>query len=579
MSNEVSTPSNNTPPLMTRDEAVSYLIENDPRFAVTEENIRGIPHRVFKNTPVHLRELIQRTKDNYITDGAEKDVLVYQQERWSYDDFCHEIKSIAHALTHQLNVKAGDRVAIAMRNYPELPMLLLAITSIGAIAVPLNAWWTTEELEYAIGDSEAKVVFADKPRYLNIDPIKKALDLTLIAVRDYEGDGEGEIKYRELLNRADGSEWSDVEIDTDQDFAIIYSSGSTGHPKGVALTHRSAIAAVYSWIFARVAGPLMEPPKDKAPLAPSWLIITPLFHVTALQANFLQGLALGAKISLMFKWDANDAVDIVNREQVTRVSGVPTQSAELMEAAVARGETLPSLEGLVSGGAKRPAAQVGQQAAVFPNAQISAGWGMTETNALGLSIIGQVYLDNPESAGRVIPPLQEARIVDDNGIDVKQGDIGELLIKGANTMRCYLNKPEATAESLKDGWLYTGDLARQDEEGLYYIVDRKKSIIIRGGENVSCLEVEGAIHQHPHVAEACVFSIPDERLGEIIGAAIQPKQGKPLEADELATFLKDHLASFKIPERYWFMNEPLPRGATDKIERKVIRANYLEKYM
>ncbi len=562
-------PSQQPSQLLTRDQAIEYVLKNDPRFEVTEADIRGVTYRVFKNTPPTLRSLLQSVEPAYRAQG--QDLLVYQDERWDYARFCDETNRIANSLIENLHVKQGDRVAVAMRNFPELPILIMAIASIGAVVVPMNAWWTTEELKFAIEDSESKIIFADSQRYQRIEPLVEENNLTLVAVRDQEGP----LNYSDLVKNASSNHWPTADIDTDDDFCVLYSSGSTGHPKGVVLTHRGAIAAAYSWVFGRVMGPLMEEPAAPPP-APSWLIMTPLFHVTALQANFLHGLVLGAKILLMYKWDPKAAVKLIKKEQVTRVSGVPTQSVELMEAAKEAGETLDTLAAIASGGAKRPAAQVSQLANSFPNAKISSGWGMTETNALGLSIIGQAYVDNPEAAGHVIPPLQEIRILDDQDNEVPIGSVGELVIKGPNNMRCYLNRPEATAEAVQDGWLRTGDLVKQDEEGVVYIVDRKKSIIIRGGENISCLEVEGALYQHPDIAEACVFSVPDERLGEIVGVVIQAKPKAKLSEKQLKEFLIQHLATFKIPEKFWFWSELLPRGATDKIDQKLLRKKCLD---
>ena len=196
---------------------------------------------------------------------------------------------------------------------------------------------------------------------------------------------------------------------------------------------------------------------------------------------------------------------------------------------------------------------------------------MTETNSLGILLSGPEYVDNPEAAGRLTPPLQEMRIVDAAGKEVPTGEVGELTVRSPANMRGYLNLPEETRATLKDGWLYTGDLARVEESGLIYIVDRKKSIIIRGGENISCLEVEGALHQHPAIAEACVFPVPDERLGETVGAAVYLHEDSQADQADISAFLKQRLAAFKVPDRVWFWHDPLPRGGTDKLDRKTLQ--------
>jgi acyl-CoA synthetase (AMP-forming)/AMP-acid ligase II len=550
---------------MTPEQASAHLTLTDPRFALTDADIGGVRYRVFANAPAHLRALLDAAGPAY----GERDALVYQHERWSYPRLCSEVMRLANAISAELNVGAGDRVALAMRNYPELPILFLAINALGAVAVPMNAWWSEEELAYAIGDCGARVVFADGPRHQRIESFAARFGLRLVAVRD----AQGPCTYADLRDGCRNDTWPDTPIAPDDDFAVFYSSGSTGHPKGVVLTHRSAISAVYSWMMARLMVPLINnTPPPAVPTPPSALIITPLFHVTALQSVFLQGLATGTTLSLMYKWDAVEAVRIIKAERVTRFSGVPTQSADLMETARRLGEKLETLEAIGGGGAKRPAVQVGQLAEVFPGAAIASGWGMTETNALGITIAGADYLAHPEAAGRPTPPLQEVRVVDTQGQALPPGEVGELIVKSAANMRGYLNQPEATAETLREGWLYTGDLARMDEDGLVYIVDRKKSIIIRGGENIACLDVEGALYRHPDVAEACVFSMPHARLGEVVGAAVQLTPGASLNSTQLSDFLSEHLARFKIPERIWFWPEPLPRGGTDKIDRRALRA-------
>ncbi len=549
---------------MTLEEAVDHITGNDPRFALTQACIDGASYTVFANAPANLRALLREAAGTY----GDRDLLVYQDQRWNHRHFCEEVQTLARAMTEHLDVAPGDRVAIAMRNYPEMLVLIMAAASIGAVVVPMNAWWSPDELVFALDDCGAGVVFADGPRYRAIESHAQAKNLSLVAVRD----AAGPLSYQDLKDQTGPAVWPEIPVEPDDDFAVLYSSGSSGRPKGVVLTHRGALSTVHSWVMGKEMLPLINGAEDE-PESPqiASLVITPLFHVTALHAMFLQGLATGAKIVLMYKWDPDLAVEVINNEQITRFVGVPTQSAELMEAARRRGQGLPSLESIGAGGAKRPSAQVSQLAEAFPHAMVSSGWGMTETNSLGILISGPDYVERPETAGRLTPPLQESRIVDEQGREVATGEVGELIIKSPSNMRRYLNQPEATRAALRNGWLYTGDLARTDEEGFFYIVDRKKAIIIRGGENISCLEVEGALHHHPGIAEACVFPIPDERLGEVVGAAVYPRPESDVTESELQEELARHLAAFKIPERIWFWTSPLPRGGTGKLDRRNLR--------
>jgi len=559
---------------MTPEEAVHHVITTNPTFELHQVDVRGVTFKAFKNIPPTVPGLLSAGWAQH-GDG-QLEYLAYEGESQTYAEFTSGVNKLAHEMRDELGLGQGDRVAVAMRNYPDLLMSVLAISSIGGIVVFLNAWWTSEELEYALRDSEAKVVFADGPRMERLQVLKDPLGLTLISVRDAKGQGAYDINA--LIEAAQMDSAPDVAIDTDDDFAVMYSSGTTGDPKGVVQTHRGAVNAVFSWLMQSVVAPLVTPPEPDAPdaLRPSALVVTPLFHVTATHPLFLLSLPAGAKITLMRKWDAEEAVRLMRDNQITRFLGVPTQSAELMQAAKRMGETLPAMDYLGSGGAKRPGAQVAQLAEAFPNAGVATGWGMTETNALGIGMIGDDYTARPESAGKLHPPVQELRMLDDDGNDVAIGELGEITVKSPANMRCYLNKPEATAETLQDGWLRTGDLGVLDAEGYVTILDRKKNIIIRGGENIACLDVEGALHRHPDVLEAAAFSVPDARLGEAVGAAVQLKDGAATTQAEMAQFLEAHIAKFKIPAHLWVQHTALIRGATDKIDRRAICAVCLE---
>ena len=554
-------------------EAAEFLASTEDMYALETSTIRGIEYKTFKNAARHLGEFMA-VCDEY----GEAEFLIYENERLTFNEFRQHTNRLANALINECGVKPGDRVAIAMRNYPEYMMAMMAITSIGAVVVFLNSWWTTDELEYGFSDSAAKLAFVDAPRAETMAPFAERMGIRQILVRGPETPGT--TAYADLVAKA-STDTPQVDIDTDDDMAVMYTSGSTGRPKGVVQTHRGAISAVISWLMrgriAEVLGTAPKPPTDDAgePYQPCGLITTPMFHVSATHACFLVALVSGARLVMMFKWNAMEAVDIIEREHASRFFGVPTMSADLIEAAAKMGKSLDTLRTMEAGGAKRPAAQVAQIAKAVPNAQPSTGFGMTETNALGIGLRGADYIDRPGATGRLHPPLQEMKIVDDNGHEVPTGTIGELTLKSAANMRCYLNKPEATEEALKDGWLYTGDLAHVDADGIVTIVDRKKDMIIRGGENISCLEVDAALHMHPAIAEAAVFSMPDERLGEAVGACAQLKPSATLDEADLKAFLQEHLAAFKIPAQIWFRTDPLPRGGTEKTDRRALRTECL----
>ncbi len=555
-------------------DAIDHVATTEEMFALDQCDIRGVTYKTFKNGPKTLRDLLEICLQH-----GDADFLVYENERYSFRDVHRNTLRLAHALVHFYGVKPGDRVALLMRNVPEYPMLLMALASVGAVAVLVNSWWTTEELEFAFGDSDAKLAFVDEPRSRNMAPFADRLGIKRVVVRTDAAEKVAD--FWDLIDQDTENDAPTVAIDPDDDFGVFYTSGSAGHPKGVVLTHRGAISAIQSWLFGIRVTDLMglapAPTVDVAgkPYQPCTIVTTPFFHVSAIHAGFLLGLWIGLKVVIMYKWDPQRAVELIEREKVSRFACVPTMSAELIEAAAAMGRNLDSLRTIDSGGARRPAAQLRAIAEAVPHVLPGNGFGMTETNGVGIGMRGQLYLDNPDAAGRLQPPLLEMRIVDDDDKDLPVGEVGELVLKSAANMRCYLNQEDETAKALRDGWLYTGDLARVDENGMITLVDRKKDIIIRGGENISCSEIHAALHLHPGVAEAAVFSMPDDRLGEAVGSCVYLRSGADLSEDDLKEFLSSHIAVFKVPKKIWFRDKPLPRGGTEKIDRLAIRAEYV----
>lgn len=541
--------------------AFKLLVEN-PLFKVGSATIRGNDYRVFENAPPSLVGIFA-----YGATHGDKKFLFYEGKSWSFAEIWSEARRFANALSAGLGVKQGDRVAIAMRNYPEWITSYMAVISLGAVAVPLNAWWKTEELRYALKDCDARIVILDARRLEYLVPVKGELGLTFILAG--EGARDADYEYSDLLSKSHTDELPAVSIAPDDDFAIYYTSGSTGHPKGVILTHRGAITTLFSWTF--IASAIKDARGGESLFGdnPGILLAVPLFHVTGSHSIFMLSWMVGRRLAIMYRWDPKLAVEMINEHKLTNFVGVPSQSYELIEAAGPEG--MPSLIDIGSGGAKRPPEHVRKLKEKFAHANPSSGYGLSETNALGCVISLDDYQKRPDSTGRAVPPCCDIKIVGENG-DCKAGEVGEIWIRTAANFRGYLNLPEDTERAIApDGWFRTGDLGRLDDEGFLYIVDRIKDLIIRGGENISCLEVEARAYQHPAVSQTVAFSVPDDVLGERVGLVAYPKNGAALDPQGLRDFMARELAEFKCPERIWISPGPLPKLGTEKFDKRTIR--------
>lgn len=565
----MSNPLADAPPLSleTLIETAMKLAGTDPQFAITEADIRGNKYRVFANAPRHLREIFAASAK-----FGNQDFLIFEGERLSFAETWTRVCRFAHALQDELGVRQGDYVAIAMRNYPEWCVAYMAIISLGAVVVPLNAWWKADELEFGLKDSGAKTVITDAKRLEYFKPLRESMGLTLILARE-EGEG-ADYRYEELLAGSTNETEPQAEIHPDDDFSIVYTSGSTGQPKGVVLTHRGAISTLWSWWF--VVSTLTEARGGVSPMGdnPGILLAVPLFHVTGSHSIFMMSMIIGRRLAIIYRWDAKDAARIINEEKLTNFVGVPSQSYELIQSVDPA--DVPTLMDIGAGGAKRPPDHVKKLKAKFQNANPSSGYGLSETNAIGCVISQNFYQERPDSTGRPVPPLTDIKIVKD-GAEAPRGEVGEIWIRSPANFRGYHNLPEETAKAVTpDGWFRTGDLGKMDAQDFVYIVDRIKDMIIRGGENVSCLEVENRAYEHDAVVEAAVFSVPDEKLGERVGLVVYPKQGSSLDPAELRKFINAELADFKTPERIWISPSPLPRLGTAKFDKITVRKIALE---
>jgi long-chain acyl-CoA synthetase len=537
-------------------------------FEIEEIAVRGQRLRSYKNAPPNIRALWLSTA---AFEG--RDYLVYQDERLTYGQAHAQVASIANWLFGQ-GVQPGDRVAIAMRNYPEWMLIYWACVSTGIAVVGMNAWWVPDEIEYALKDSAPKIVFCDAERLERI--LERPTTATLAKLVVVRADAPaGVTPWSEVV--ATSGALPEVAVDPDADACIFYTSGTTGAPKGAQLTHRGCIANLFNMSFSGRAHGLATQratgvaPDPAAPVpVPVTLITTPLFHVTANNCSAYAATAAGGKMVLMYRWDPGEALKLVERERISDVSGVPVMSRELISHPDFGQYDTSSLLSVGGGGAPLHPDLVTKIDETIKSARPRTGYGMTETCGIITSISADFFVDKPTSCGRVMPAY-EARCVDDDGRTVGPGEVGELWVKGSPVIKGYINRPEATADSITDGWLHTGDVARIDEDGFVFIVDRKKDMVLRGGENVYCAEVEACVHHHPAVVECCVFGVPDARLGEEVAAAIVLRPGESISAEALRAHCAERLAKHKIPRHIWFLTGSLPRNANGKFLKRELR--------
>jgi len=550
-------------------QAWSELTAPGAPFEIEPVEVRGVRLRAYKNAPPNIRALWLSTAAY-----GDRDYLVYQDERITYAQAHQQVNAIAAWLWAQ-GVRPGDRVAIAMRNYPEWMLIYWACVCLGVAAVGMNAWWVPEELEYALKDSAPKVVFCDTERLARIlERPAMAADALLVATR-VDDPPAGVVPYSEVLKN--GGEMPAVDVDPDTDACIFYTSGTTGFPKGAQLTHRGCVSNLFNIMFSGQVGTLatqratgVTPDPAAPPPIPVTLITTPLFHVTANNCGAYATSAAGGKMVLMYRWDATEALTLIEREKVMSVSGVPVMARELISHPDFDKYDTSSLMSVGGGGAQLQPDLVAKIDERVKTARPNTGYGMTETCGIITAVSADFFIDKPESCGPAMPTF-EARCVDDDGNTVGPGQIGELWVRGAPVIKGYINRPEATAESITDGWLHTGDVARIDEDGFIFIVDRKKDMVLRGGENVYCAEVEACVHRHPAVAECCVFGVPDQRLGEEVGVAVVLREGLGLTAEALREHCAGIIAKHKAPRYVWFLNESIPRNANGKFLKRQLR--------
>jgi acyl-CoA synthetase (AMP-forming)/AMP-acid ligase II len=506
---------------------------------------------------------------HYSAEHADKIFLVAGAERLTFAEVYAEAEKVASALIGK-GLSRGDRVGIAMRNSPSWIALYMGITMAGGVACLLNGWWQSEELAEAIADVGCTLVVADPPRAVRLGVID-GLAVPVVAIDDLQPLAEALAPLTRNWPKA-----ALPGLSGDDHATILFTSGSTGQSKGALSDHRAVLQGVFNYlaqalVMLGIATKDGNPPQGQ----PATLLNVPLFHVTAEVPVFLQSFAMGRKLVLMPKWDAEEAMRLIQAEAITYFVGVPLMSFEILTHPNRPNYDLSTVTDFAAGGAPRPVEHVRRIKEEMGGGAPLLGYGLTETNGIGCGNWRDNYLAKPNSTGRASAPLVDLAILDSAGRPVAAGERGEVGIRSVANFKEYWNQPAATAAAFTaDRYFLTGDIGYLDEDGYLFIVDRKKDIIIRGGENISCQEVEAAIYQHPAVAEAAVFGLPDERFGEVPGAVVKYRPGEELTPEQLCAYLYAHIAAFKVPARIWTAEAPLPRLGTEKIDKVGLRATY-----
>ncbi len=564
-------------PAMSVAEAHRLLTAPGQPFEMETIPIRGVATRVWKNAPPTLQEVFLQGR----TFGP-RTFLVYESDRATFEGFARATLTLAQALIAE-GVKKGDRVAIIMRNLPEWPVAFYAAALVGAIVTPLNAWWTGPELEYGLADSGAKVAIVDSERLERItEHLHNCPALTRVFVSRHDEKIANPIvrKLENIIGPV--NDWEKlpeqpmpaVPLHPEDDAWILYTSGTTGKPKGALGTHRNMNCNIFASASVAARSYLRRgetPPAPDPNVQRCGLLSVPFFHATGCFAVMNPTLFSGGKLVLMRKWDPELAMQLIEREKVTLAGGVPTIAWQLIEHPNRHKYDLSSLENVSYGGAPSAPELVRRIKQVFPKSLPGNGWGMTETSATCTSNQAEDYEHRPDSCGPPIAVCDLKIMSVDGARELPVGEVGELWARGPNIVKGYWNKPEATAQTFVDGWVKTGDLARLDEEGFCFIIDRAKDMLIRGGENIYCIEVENVLYDHPAVMDAALVAVPHKTLGEEPGAVVTLKPGMKASEDELREFVAERLAAFKVPVKIVFWPEPLPRNANGKILKNELK--------
>ncbi|MEQ1498541.1 MAG: class I adenylate-forming enzyme family protein [Novosphingobium sp.] len=523
---------------------------------------------LLKNAPPTLPALFA----HFCAQHGEAEFLVDGPIRTTFAGAYEAARTIAGGLVAGHQVQKGDRIGIAARNSTNWIIAYMAAVMAGGCATLLNGWWSGDEMAAGIDLAGCKLVLADAQRGARISDLGLAT-----RVVEFSHDCSWREGLAALLANGGGADTPLPDLTGDDPATILYTSGSTGLSKGAWSDHRAVVQGTFSFVGQTLMVLTHMTDKGEAPsVQPCSLVNVPLFHVTGEVPLFLQSFVIGRKLVMMPKWNAEEAMRLIEAEKVTYFVGVPLMSFEIATHPNRENYDLTSCTAFAAGGAPRPIDHVGKIKEALPHAFPLLGYGLTETNAVGCGNLNENYMAKPGSTGTASKPLVEIGILDDEGDQLDSGQVGEVSIRSICNFNGYWNNSEATRQAIMpDGFFRSGDLGYLDADGYLFIVDRKKDIIIRGGENISCIEVEEAIYAHPDVAEASVFGMADEKFGELPTGVYLAKDGREVSEEQLRAFLLTRIAAFKVPVRLWQERETLPRLGTEKVDKRTLKARYL----